>query len=203
VSYEGALEVTEWREGEAIGLPRLALPRLEPGRSPAWRLIAALESDTYLLWGGEGGRGPGVLASVAGDGDLVELTDPAPQDARLRGWWPAAARDWQVDGLGRAYVGLAGPDSVCDPADRRRLSPRLELLALVGEPAKAYRSEGWRSAFDGDRHFGPLDTQVFDNERVPAPMSSHSSRGAAVRRRAPHGPVTLRFRAELHVARRL
>jgi hypothetical protein len=88
------------------------------------------------------------------------------------------------------------------------------------EPANAYRSEGWRSAFDGDRHFGPLDTQVFDNERVLGADELAQHVGArpfvavledaervplldAVHALAADGAVTLRFRADLHIARRL
>lgn len=86
----------------------LSLP--DVGRTVAWRLIAA--SDGFLVWGGEGARGPGVLARFDATGTLLSVEDPAPADARLRGWWPAAARDWQVDGSGRAHLTLAGPDGV-------------------------------------------------------------------------------------------
>lgn len=95
-----------------------------------------------------------------------------------------------------------------------------ELLAPVGKPTSAYRRATWRSAFDGDRHFGPLDTQVFDNALVLGADELAEHVGArpfvavledaervplldAVRALAADGPVTLRFRAELHIVRRL
>lgn len=95
-----------------------------------------------------------------------------------------------------------------------------ELLAPIGRHTGRYRSEEWRSAFDGDRHFGALDTQVFDNERVLDADELAQHVGArpfvavledaervplleAVRALAADGPVTLRFRAELHIAPRL
>jgi hypothetical protein len=83
----------------------------DAGRTVAWRLIAA-DGDALLLWGGEGARGPGVLARVDRSGAVLQLDDPAPEDARQRGWWPAAARDWQVDGAGRVHFTLAGPGGV-------------------------------------------------------------------------------------------
>jgi len=71
------------------------------GRPVAWRLIAP-----DLMWGGEGARGPGVLVRIS----TGEVTDPAP--SRLEGWWPLAARDWQVDRTGGVHLTLAGPDGV-------------------------------------------------------------------------------------------
>jgi SAM-dependent methyltransferase len=95
-----------------------------------------------------------------------------------------------------------------------------ELLAPVGSPTAGYAREDWRSAFDVDRHFGALRTQVFDNEQVldADELAQHVGARAfvaeledaervplldAVRALAADGPVTLRFRAELHIARRL
>ena len=53
-----------------------------------------------------------MLATLDGSGALERLDDPAPADARLRGWWPAAAREWQVEGAGSANLTVAGPDGV-------------------------------------------------------------------------------------------
>jgi SAM-dependent methyltransferase len=95
-----------------------------------------------------------------------------------------------------------------------------DLLAPVGNPTHEYRSDAWRSAFDGDRHFGPLSTQVFDNHRVLDADELAEHVGArpfvavledaervplleSVRALASGGPVTLGFRAELHIAQRL
>jgi hypothetical protein len=93
---DGALEV----DGESFSLP-------DVGREVAWRLIAARDGE-YVLWGGA--RGPAVLATLDSGGSVVDLQDPAPEDARLGGWWPAAPYEWQVDAKGRVYVVLAGPD---------------------------------------------------------------------------------------------
>jgi SAM-dependent methyltransferase len=93
-----------------------------------------------------------------------------------------------------------------------------QLLAPIGDPAHAYRNHDWRSAFDVDRLFGALHTQVFDNERVLDADELAEHVGArpfvavledaqrvplldSVRALAGDGPVTLRFRAELHIAR--
>jgi hypothetical protein len=96
--HDGALEVDE-----------RTLPLPSVGREVAWRLIAARDGE-YVLWGGA--RGPAVLAVLDADGGVVRLDDPAPEDARLGGWWPAAPYEWQVDAEGRVYVVLAGPDGV-------------------------------------------------------------------------------------------
>ena len=66
----------------------------------------------HVLWGGDGTDAPGLLATLGPDGELRELTDPAPEDARLRGWWLAPARDWRIDAGGRAHLPVAGPDAV-------------------------------------------------------------------------------------------
>jgi hypothetical protein len=91
-----------------VTTPQLRLP--DVGRAVAWRLIAA--DYGFLVWGGESTRGPGVLVTFDSDGGVERIEDPAPADARLRGWWPAAAREWQIDGSGRAHLTLAGPDGV-------------------------------------------------------------------------------------------
>jgi hypothetical protein len=96
--------------GDALDLGDRHLPLPDVGRPVAWRLIAAGEG--FLAWGGEGARGPGVLATLDGSGTLERLDDPAPADARLRGWWPAAAREWQVEGEGRVNLAVAGPENV-------------------------------------------------------------------------------------------
>jgi hypothetical protein len=96
--------------GDAMDLGDRQLPLPDVGRAVAWRLIAADEG--FLVWGGEGARGPGVLATLDGSGELIGLDDPAPADARLRGWWPAAAREWQVEGSGRVNLAVAGPENV-------------------------------------------------------------------------------------------
>jgi hypothetical protein len=85
------------------------LPLPDVGREVAWRLIAA-HDGAYVLWGGA--RGPAVLATLDSEGSVIDLQDPAPEDARLGGWWPAPPYEWQVDGEGRVYVVLAGPDGV-------------------------------------------------------------------------------------------
>jgi hypothetical protein len=95
---DGAIEV----DGRSLALPSV-------GREVAWRLIAARDGE-YVLWGGA--RGPAVLAVLDAGGGVVRLDDPAPEDARLDGWWPAPPYEWQVDGEGRVYVVLAGPDGV-------------------------------------------------------------------------------------------
>ena len=83
-----------------------------PRRRPLRRVAADRRLRRLPAWGGEGASGPGVLARFDASGAFLEVSDPAPEDARLRGWWPAAARDWQVDGSGRAQLTLAGPDGV-------------------------------------------------------------------------------------------
>lgn len=93
---DGAMQV----DGRSLRLPSV-------GREVAWRLIAA-DDDGYVLWGGA--RGPAVLAVLDDQGGVVKLEDPAPEDARLKGWWPAPPYEWQVDSEGRVYVVLAGPD---------------------------------------------------------------------------------------------
>jgi hypothetical protein len=93
---DGSLEVDE-----------RSLPLPSVGREVAWRLIAAHEGE-YVLWGGA--RGPAVVAVLDAGGSVLDLQDPAPEDARLRGWWPAPPYEWQVDSEGRVYVVLAGPD---------------------------------------------------------------------------------------------
>ncbi len=90
-----------------VGGSRLALP--DVGREVAWRLIAAGDGE-YVLWGGS--RGPAVLAVLDSGGGVVRVDDPAPEDARLGGWWPAPPYEWQVDAEGRVHVVLAGPDGV-------------------------------------------------------------------------------------------
>ncbi len=96
--------------GDALDLGDRSLPLPDVGRPVAWRLIAA--DDGFVVWGGEGARGPGVLATLNSAGALEHLDDPAPADARLRGWWPAAAREWQVERAGRVSLAVAGPDGV-------------------------------------------------------------------------------------------
>ena len=86
--------------------------------------------------GGEGARGPGVLAGA--DGTAL-LDDPAPPDARQRGWWPAAARDWQVDGSGRVHFTLAGPDGVAV------VSRRGSLDGMATETSRRPTRSGARS----------------------------------------------------------
>jgi len=95
---DGALEA----DGRSLALP-------DVGREVAWRLIAAPEGE-YVLWGGA--RGPAVLAVLDADGGVVRIEDPAPEDARLGGWWPAPPYEWQVDSDGRVHIVLAGPDGV-------------------------------------------------------------------------------------------
>jgi hypothetical protein len=95
---DGALRV----DGRSLALP-------DVGREVAWRLIAARE-DEYVVWGGS--RGPAALAVLDSGGGVVRVEDPAPEDARLRGWWPAPPYEWQVDSEGRVHVVLAGPDGV-------------------------------------------------------------------------------------------
>jgi hypothetical protein len=95
---DGALQV----DGRSLPLPSV-------GREVAWRLIAA-DDDDYVLWGGA--RGPAVLAVLDDQGGVVKLDDPAPEDARLGGWWPAPPYEWQVDSEGRVHVVLAGPDGI-------------------------------------------------------------------------------------------
>ena len=96
--------------GDMMDLGEHRLPLPDVGRPVAWRLIAA--GDSFLVWGGEGARGPGVLATLDRSGALERLDDPAPADARLRGWWPAPAREWQVERTGSANLTVAGPDGV-------------------------------------------------------------------------------------------
>ena len=92
---DGALQV----DGRSLPLPSV-------GREVAWRLIAARDGE-YVLWGGA--RGPSVLAVLDSDGSVLDVQDPAPEDARLGGWWPAPPYEWQVDADGRVHVVLAGP----------------------------------------------------------------------------------------------
>ncbi len=106
------LDVTEWRDGAGPERRRLPLPAVPAGRRVAWRLISVTDAGQHVLWGGEGARGSGILAVVEPGGLIEELSDPAPQDARLQGWWPAPAREWQVDAAGRAHLTLAGPEGV-------------------------------------------------------------------------------------------
>jgi outer membrane protein assembly factor BamB len=103
------LDIITWN-GEPVPRP-LPLPRPADGRALAWRLIGAAPDGGHVVWGGAG-NGPDALATLGPDGEVRELLDPAPDDARLRGWWPAAARDWRVDADGRVYVAAAGPDAV-------------------------------------------------------------------------------------------
>lgn len=147
---------------------------------------------------------------------------------------PAGSADGVA--IGQAFHWFAGPVALAEihrvlrPGGvlallwNRRLAegahPALEqLLAPFGTPLPAGRRDGWRSAFDGDRRFGPLETQVFFNERVLDADELVGHVGArpfvavledaervplleAVRALAAGGPVTLRFRAELYIARR-
>jgi hypothetical protein len=94
----GSLEV----DGRSLALPSV-------GREVAWRLIAARDGE-YVVWGGA--RGPAVLAVLDDQGAVKRIDDPAPEDARLGGWWPAPPYEWQVDSDGRVHVVLAGPDGV-------------------------------------------------------------------------------------------
>jgi hypothetical protein len=93
--------------GDALDVDGRPVPLPSVGREVAWRLIAARD-DGYVLWGGA--RGPSVLAVVDCGGSVLDLQDPAPDDARLSGWWPAPPYEWQVDSEGRVHVVLAGPD---------------------------------------------------------------------------------------------
>jgi hypothetical protein len=93
---DGTLEV----DGRSLPLP-------DVGRELAWRLIAARGGE-YVVWGGA--RGPAVLAVLDEHGGVARIEDPAPDDARLGGWWPAPPYEWQVDSEGRVHVVLAGPD---------------------------------------------------------------------------------------------
>ena len=105
-----ALDVVGWSAGAAREPVRLRLPRASGGRERSWRLIGATPDGGLLAWGADGGAA--ALAVLGPDGDLRELADPAPEDARLRGWWLAAARDWRVDADGRVHLPAAGPDRV-------------------------------------------------------------------------------------------
>ena len=107
-----ALEVVGWNAGAARERFPLELPRVADGRELSWRLIGTTPDRGHVVWGADGGGGAGALAVLGPDGELRELADPAPDDARLRGWSLAAARDWRVDAGGRLYLPAAGPDSV-------------------------------------------------------------------------------------------
>lgn len=102
-------DVVVARASEALDVDGRSLPLPSVGREVAWRLIAARDGE-YVLWGGA--RGPAVLATLDADGAVLDLQDPAPEDARLSGWWPAPPYEWQVDSEGRVHVVLAGPDGV-------------------------------------------------------------------------------------------
>ena len=93
-----------------VGERSLPLPSV--GREVAWRLIAARDGE-YVLWGGA--RGPAVLATLDSEGSVIDLQDPAPEDARLGGWWPAPPYEWQVDGEGRVHVVLPGQMASSSP----------------------------------------------------------------------------------------
>lgn len=104
--------------GGSLQVGERALPLPDVGREVAWRLITAHDGE-YVLWGGA--RGPAVLATLDSEGSVIDLQDPAPEDARLGGWWPAPPYEWQVDGEGRVHIVLAGPDGVVVARLRRTI----------------------------------------------------------------------------------
>jgi hypothetical protein len=106
------LEIAGWSGGAAPERLRLRLPDAADGRRLDWRLIATTPDRGHVLWGAAGAGGADALAVLGPDGRLRELADPAPTDARLRGWSLAAARDWRVDAAGRVHLAAAGPDAV-------------------------------------------------------------------------------------------
>lgn len=102
------VEVRRWAAGSGPGDP-LAL-ELPPGVDGAvWRLVD-IEQGEFVVFGGETPARAGVVLAFTPEGQVRDVTDPAPRDVRLSGSWLQPPTSWSVALDGSVYVPVAAPD---------------------------------------------------------------------------------------------
>jgi hypothetical protein len=106
------VEIRPWAPGSSPGEPKELVIPPGVGTSPGnWRLVD-VGDERYAVYGGETHDRSGALLVFGSDGQVREVIDPAPPDARLSGYWLQPPTTWSVGLDGSVYLPISGPDRV-------------------------------------------------------------------------------------------